>query len=263
MSDEIILELRDLSISFAGKQVLDRINLKVKKGQIIGYIGPNGAGKSTTVKIILGLIEQYQGDVIVFGQNIRETSVQYKKRIGYVPETGEIYQDLTALEYVTFVGQMYEMKAELIEQKLTDLLELFEMKHVLHSRIETFSKGMKQKLLIIASLIHDPDLIFFDEPLSGLDANSVMIIKELMARLARSGKTIFYSSHIMDVVEKISDRILLLNNGTIVADGSFEELRANREGSLEQIFNELTGFDRHEQIADEIVRLIHGADHDE
>ncbi|SEO04666.1 ABC-2 type transport system ATP-binding protein [Amphibacillus marinus] len=260
MRDEKILELKNLSISFGEKHVLKNINLSVNRGQIIGYIGPNGAGKSTTVKIILGLLDKFQGDVYVFDQNIRGGAVDYKRRIGYVPENGEIYEDLTALEYINFTGQMYGLSEEDITLKLQGLMEKFEMEQVIHARIGTFSKGMKQKLLIIASLIHDPDLIFFDEPLSGLDANSVMIIKEMMARLAKAGKTIFYSSHIMDVVEKISDRILLLNNGEIMADGSFEELRAkNQEGSLEQIFNQLTGFDQHEQLAQDIVDIVHGA----
>jgi len=261
MSDETILELKDLSIQFTGNQVLNEINLKVKRGEIIGYIGPNGAGKSTTVKIILGLLSKYSGDVFVFGENIRDHAVDYKRRIGYVPESGEIYDDLTATEYIHFIGQMYGMTLDQIDQKLTALMEKFQLKRVRNSRIANFSKGMKQKLLIIASLIHDPDLIFFDEPLAGLDANSVMIIKEMMDQLAQAGKTIFYSSHIMDVVEKISDRILLLNKGEIIADGSFAELQAkNKEGTLEQIFNQLTGFDQHEETATEIVRIIQGAD---
>ncbi|WP_440896572.1 ABC transporter ATP-binding protein [Amphibacillus sp. Q70] len=264
MSEETILELKDLSIQFIGKQVLNQINVKIKRGEIIGYIGPNGAGKSTTVKIILGLLSDYKGDVIVFGENIRDHPVDYKRRIGYVPENGEIYDDLTATEYIHFIGQMYGMGLEQIEQKFTALLDKFELKAVRHARIATFSKGMKQKLLIIASLIHDPDLIFFDEPLAGLDANSVMIIKEMMDQLAKAGKTIFYSSHIMDVVEKISDRILLLNQGEVMADGSFMELKAkNKEGTLEQIFNQLTGFDQHEQTATDIVRIIQGADQHE
>ena len=260
MSEETILELRDLSIRFGNQQVLNAVNLKVKRGEIIGYIGPNGAGKSTTVKIILGLLHNYHGGVYVFGEHVDKRSIDYKRRIGYVPENGEIYDDLTASEYIQFVGQMYGMTEYEIDHKLDALLEKFELTKVKHTKIANFSKGMKQKLLIIASLIHNPDLLFFDEPLSGLDANSVMIIKEVMDQLARSGKTIFYSSHIMDVVEKISDRIVLLNQGEIIADGSFTDLQAqNKEGTLEQIFNQLTGFDQHEQTATDIVDIIQGA----
>lgn len=261
MSEETILELSDLSIRFGNQQVLNQVNLKVKRGEIIGYIGPNGAGKSTTVKIILGLLANYHGNVFVFGDNIRDNPVDYKRKIGYVPENGEIYDDLTASEYIQFVGQMYGMTEGEIDSKLDALLEKFELTKVKQAKISNFSKGMKQKLLIIASLIHNPDLLFFDEPLSGLDANSVMIIKKMMDQLARAGKTIFYSSHIMDVVEKISDRIVILNQGEIIADGAFTDLQAqNKEGTLEQIFNQLTGFDQHEQTATEIVEIIQGVD---
>lgn len=159
---------------------------------------------------------------------------------------------------------MYGMEPEDIKYKLIRLLEKFDMAESLHKRVSTFSKGMKQKLLIISSLIHDPDLIFFDEPLSGLDANSVMIIKEMMTILAAEGKTIFYSSHIMDVVEKISNRIILLADGNVVADGTFDQLKEkNKEGTLEQIFNQLTGFDQHEQIAADIVAALHGDESNE
>jgi len=261
MSEETILELSDLSIRFGNQQVLNQVNLKIKRGEIIGYIGPNGAGKSTTVKIILGLLTNYHGNVFVFGNNIRDNPVDYKRKIGYVPENGEIYDDLTASEYIQFIGQMYGMDQAEIELKLDALLAKFELTKVKQTKISSFSKGMKQKLLIIASLIHNPDLLFFDEPLSGLDANSVMIIKEMMDQLARAGKTIFYSSHIMDVVEKISDRIVILNQGEIIADGAFTDLQAqNKEGTLEQIFNQLTGFDQHEQTATEIVEIIQGVD---
>ncbi|SDC09776.1 ABC-2 type transport system ATP-binding protein [Pelagirhabdus alkalitolerans] len=263
MNKEPILELSHLSIQFTGKQVLDSINLKVNAGEIIGYIGPNGAGKSTTVKIILGLLSSYKGEVKVFGEIISDKSIDYKRKIGYVPENGELYDDLTAKEYIDFVGQMYGLTMETIDKKLPVLFDEFDLYGVRNKRIGSFSKGMKQKLLIVASLIHNPDLIFFDEPLNGLDANSVMVIKDMMKKLRDAGKTIFYSSHIMDVVEKISDRIILLNQGNIVADGSFEELKAkNEEGSLEDIFNQLTGFDSHGESAENIVSVIQGVEAD-
>lgn len=258
-NQESVLKIEDLTMSFGGNKVLVGIDLEVFRGQIIGYIGPNGAGKSTTVKIMLGLLTGYQGKVDIFGQDIAKSDNSYKRKIGYVPENGEVYDNLTALEYITFVGQMYGMSEEVIEYKTVRLLDKFDMVDALHGRISSFSKGMKQKLLIIASLIHDPELLFFDEPLSGLDANSVMIVKEMMSLLSAEGKTIFYSSHIMDVVEKISNRIVLLKDGKIVADGTFEQLREkNKEGTLEQIFNQLTGFDQHQEIAKEVVSIVHG-----
>lgn len=258
MVKEPIITIKDLRMNYGtGADILKGIDLAIYPGQIIGYIGPNGAGKSTTVKILLGIINKYRGEVKIFGQNILEERVEYKKRIGYVPETAEIFENLTAHEYLTFLGDIYGMNSEDANKKAQKLMELFGIKEHYYSRISSFSKGMKQKLLIIASMIHNPDILFLDEPLAGLDANSVMIFKEILALLAQQGKTIFYSSHIMEVVEKISDRILLINNGQIVADGTFEELKEkSMEGSLEQIFNQLTGFTKHKEIADEFVSLL-------
>lgn len=258
MNREPIITIKDLRMNYGdGEDILKGINLEVYPGQIIGYIGPNGAGKSTTVKILLGIINKYRGEVKIFGENILENRVDYKRRIGYVPETAEIYESLTTHEYLTFLGEIYGMDSEKTEAKALRLMELFGIKEHYHSRISSYSKGMKQKLLIISSMIHNPDILFLDEPLGGLDANSVMIFKEILALLAKQGKTIFYSSHIMEIVEKISDRILLINNGQIVADGTFEELKEkSMEGSLEQIFNQLTGFTRHKEIADEFVSLL-------
>jgi ABC-2 type transport system ATP-binding protein len=255
--DEKVLALKDLTMSYSGKSVLNGINLDVYRGQIIGYIGPNGAGKSTTLKIILGLVDGYRGTVEIFGQDISTTDHTYKQKIGYVPENAEIYDNLTAAEYLTFIGELYGLDRKKAEEKARKLMEQFEMEEVFHSRISSFSKGMRQKVLILSSLLHNPDVIFLDEPLSGLDANSVMVIKDMLESLANQGKTIFYSSHIMDVVEKISNRIVLLVDGKIAADGSFDELKEqSKEGSLEGIFNQLTGFDVHKETADSIVSIV-------
>nr|WP_093133192.1 ABC transporter ATP-binding protein [Salinibacillus kushneri] len=252
-----ILSIQNLEKSYGAKQVLNGIDLTVYQGQIIGYIGPNGAGKSTTVKIMLGLEEHFSGRVEIFGNDISDEHVAYKNRIGYVPEVAEIYDNLTAHEYLTFIGELYGLEFDFVDQKAKKLMDLFGLEDVYHSRISSFSKGMKQKTLIISSLLHNPDLLFLDEPIGGLDANSVMVFKEVLAQLALQGKTIFYSSHIMDVVEKISNRIILLNDGKIVADGSFQELRQqNQEGTLEEIFNQLTGFDEHREMAEEFVSIV-------
>ena len=260
---EKVLSLRNLSMRYGSKQVLDGINLDVHQGEIIGYIGPNGAGKSTTVKIMLGLIEGYTGEVEIFGKRINSNDSSYKKRIGYVPENADVYDNLTAFEYLTFTGQLYGMELAEVEQKSVALLKAFDLDEVIHSRLSSFSKGMKQKVLIISSLLHDPDLLFLDEPLSGLDANSMIIIQEMLRQLAAQGKTIFYSSHIMDLVEKISNRIVLLVAGKVVADGSFEELKElSDEGTLSGIFNQLTGFTHHQSIAEQVVSIMQGDDLD-
>ncbi|GGE44766.1 ABC transporter ATP-binding protein [Pullulanibacillus camelliae] len=258
MKNAPVLVVEDLYKSYDGMYVLNGVNLKVSSGEIIGYIGPNGAGKSTTVKVMLGLTEDYTGRITIFNQDIASGDVAYKRRIGYVPETAELYDSLTAFEYLRFVGQLYGLQEDPVTSKAKKLLELFGLdEDVLHSRISSYSKGMRQKVLIVSSLLHNPDLLFFDEPISGLDANSVMIFKEILSALASQGKTIFYSSHIMDVVEKISHRIILLNEGRIVADGSFEALQAKgQQGSLEEIFNQLTGFDRHRDIAQDFVAVV-------
>ena len=253
----IALELIDLRKSFGAKEVLKGINLKVSKGSIVGYIGPNGAGKSTTVKLIMGLITGYTGEIKIFGEDISKSDESYKKKIGYVPEVPEIYDSLTGKEYLTFVGQLYGIDYEKADEKAKKLMEILGILDAYGKRISSYSKGMKQKLILISSLIHNPEILFLDEPLSGLDANSVMIIKEILAHLAREGKTIFYSSHIMEIVEKISDRIILINNGEIVADGNFEELKSNyKESSLENIFNEVTGFYEYKDLAEKFLSVV-------
>lgn len=255
---EPIISIRNLRKCYGDKEVLKGINLDIYKGELIGYIGPNGAGKSTTVKIILGLIGDYSGEIRIFGEDIKACGVEYKKKIGYVPETADMYENLTAREYLTFIGELYGMGYDEANRKAERLMDLFGIKNVYDARISSYSKGMKQKTLIISALINNPDILFLDEPLSGMDANSVMVFKEVMAELIKMGKTIFYSSHIMDVVEKISKRIILINKGEIIADGTFEDIKdqSMMEGSLEKIFNQLTGFEDHERIAKEIVSTV-------
>lgn len=257
MLDEEVLSIKDLKKNYGSKAVLKGVTFQVNRGQIIGYIGPNGAGKSTTVKIMLGIEEGYSGEVKIFGKDISDGDIEYKRKIGYVPEIAEVYDNLTAQEYLTFIGEMYGLDYELVDYKAQQLMELFGVGEVYHTRIASYSKGMRQKLLIISSLLHNPELLFFDEPINGLDANSVMIFKEILAQLAAQGKTIFYSSHIMDVVEKISSRIILLNDGKIAADGTFSELQQqNNKGSLEDIFNQLTGFSEHKNIGKLFVSIV-------
>jgi ABC-2 type transport system ATP-binding protein len=255
--EEFILTIKDLKKNYGPKGVLNGVSLQVKRGEVIGYIGPNGAGKSTTVKLMLGIEDDYSGEIKIFGHDISDGNIEYKRKIGYVPEIAEVYDNLTGHEYLTFVCELYGLEFELADYKAKSLMDLFGVGEVYHSRIASYSKGMRQKLLIISSLLHNPELLFFDEPINGLDANSVMIFKEIMTQLAAQGKTIFYSSHIMDVVEKISSRIILLHDGKIAADGTFEELKEqNTEGSLEQIFNQLTGFSEHKELGARFVSIV-------
>lgn len=237
--------------------VLNNINLEIQAGEIIGYIGPNGAGKSTTIKILTGLIQDFDGEASVLGLDIRKDTLEIKKRIGYIPENAALYDTLTPLEYLHFVGELYKLERTQIDKKATELLNVFELGNHLDARMTTFSKGMRQKVLLIAGMIHNPSILFLDEPLSGLDANAVILVKEILTKLKQSGKTVFYSSHLMDVVEKISDRIIVINKGEMIANGSFEELsRQEHSGSLEKIFTELTGNKQHEHTAGQFLDIL-------
>lgn len=251
-----VIEIRHLRKAY-GKPVLNGVNLIVEAGTILGYLGPNGAGKSTTIKILTGMIPDFDGEVSVLGWDIRTHPMEVKRRIGYVPEQGALYEVLTPMEYLVFIGQLYGMAAPDIESKAEALLHIFGLQDVRKKRMNSFSKGMKQKVLIIAGLLHNPDLIFLDEPLNGLDANAVLLMKQILAQLAQEGKTIFYSSHLMDVVEKISHRIVILDYGRVVADGTFEDLRKkSHHGSLEDIFKGLTNTRQTETEASHFMDIL-------
>ncbi|HCT30191.1 MAG TPA: ABC transporter [Bacteroidales bacterium] len=248
--DNSMISIRGLVKSFGGTQVLKGIDLEVKPGQVIGYIGPNGAGKSTTVKILCGIITEFEGDIKVFGYDLKTQGIEIKKRIGYVPENGALYDLLTPREYLNFVGTLYGIAKDKLDSRIDQLLSIFGLDKNADQRMDTFSKGMKQKILIMAGIINNPDIIFLDEPLSGLDANSVILVKEMLARLASEGKTIFFCSHLMDVVEKISDRIILINDGKVLADGTFDELKTEKSATLEKLFANLTGNEKSEFNSD-------------
>lgn len=237
-----IIRIRNLRKAYGNQSVLKGIDLEVAAGQIIGYIGPNGAGKSTTIRILAGLDSSFSGEVEVLGYNVKTHPLEVKRRIGYIPEAAEIYEVLTPTEFYELVGGLQDLPWETTLKRARRLEDYLQLKYDADQRIDTFSKGMKQKVLLISGLLHDPELIFLDEPLAGLDANSVIRVKELLQQLTERGKTIFYSSHIMEVVEKISNRIILLNNGVIAANGTFAEINAQaHSGSLENLFAELTG----------------------
>jgi ABC-2 type transport system ATP-binding protein len=253
-----VITIKNLIKVYDSTVVLNDINLEFYAGQITGYIGPNGAGKSTTLKILIGMLEGFGGEVSVLGFDVRKDALEIKKRIGYVPENAMLYEVLTPMEYLLFIGRLYQMADNIIEKRATDLLSILGLKEVINKRMNTFSKGMKQKVLLISGLIHNPEIIFLDEPLSGLDANAVILVKEILAKLKEAGKTIIYSSHIMDVVEKLSDRIIIIDKGEVVADGTFSELKENASSlSLESIFSNLTGNSQEDQtLSNEFVSVL-------
>ncbi len=251
-----IITIRHLAKNYGDKEVLKDINLDIYPGQIIGYIGPNGAGKSTTVKILTGIIQDYEGDVSVFDKPLRGNELEVKSRIGYIPELAELYDLLTPREYLDFVGKLYHLPGTTIDERSQKMMESFGLLPNMDQRMDSFSKGMRQKVLIASGLLHNPSIVIMDEPLSGLDANAVILIKELLQALKQEGKTIFYCSHMMDVVERVSDRIVLINNGGIIADGTIEELRENSADSLERIFSRLTSSGNQVQVADSLAAAL-------
>ena len=239
--ENIVIEIDNLRKNYSENEVLRGINFSVKQGEVIGYLGSNGAGKTTTVKILCGLIHEFTGRVSILGHDLRKDESKIKYRIGYVPENAEMYEQLTPLEYLELVGTLYNLTPDIIREKSGSYLEMFDMVKEQNERMFSFSKGMKQKIHIISGLLHDPDILFLDEPLNGLDANAVIIVKNIIAKFASEGKAVFYCSHLMDIVEKVSSRILLLNKGSIIADGTFDELKElHQTNSLETIFTKLT-----------------------
>ncbi|MBN9298077.1 MAG: ABC transporter ATP-binding protein [Filimonas sp.] len=252
-----IIRLSHVRKFYGSKEVLKGIDLDIYPGQVIGYIGPNGAGKSTTVKILCGLISDYEGSIEIKGVNPKEDPVTAKGYIGYIPELAELYDVLTPAEFLSLMAELYNMDATVAQERMTKMLAAFGLADHMHERMDTFSKGMRQKVLITSGLLHNPDIIILDEPLSGLDANSVIIVKELISKLSKEGKTIFYCSHMMDVVEKVSDRIVLINEGTVIANGTFEELKAQQgDSSLEKIFAHLTAQTSLTDAADQLMNAF-------
>ncbi len=253
---EPIITVRQLNKQYGEKVVLNNINLDIYPGQIIGYIGPNGAGKSTTVKIITGIIHDYSGEVTVLGKNLRDNVLEVKSKIGYIPELAELYDLLTPREYLTFVGKLHHLADHVIEERSQKMLASFGLQGNIDQRMDSFSKGMRQKVLITSGLLHNPSIVIMDEPLSGLDANAVILVKELLQAMKQEGKTILYCSHMMDIVEKVSDRIVLIDNGSIIADGTIDQLKRDNADTLEQIFSRLTSNGDQVRIADDLATAM-------
>ena len=237
------IELNNFSVKYGDFTAVDNISFAAETGKIIGFVGPNGSGKSSTITNIIGLQNNYSGEIKIFGENIKNGN-DYKKRIGYVPEAGELYDVLTGSEYIDFVGKLYGVDGKTIERRAMQLAESFNIAEKLNVRISQYSKGMRQKVLIISALIHNPDILLLDEPLDGLDAQSIAVFKSLLMELAKKGKTIFYSSHIMEIVEEMSENLIVINKGKIIASGTLGEIKQklNKDGlNLAELFQELTG----------------------
>ena len=255
-----MIQTHHLSRSYGPKLALSDLSLRVEPGEILGFLGPNGAGKSTTVKILTGMIRPTSGSASVAGFDIVEQPIEAKKKFGYVPESAAIYDGLTAAEYLELVACLHHLDPKVAEARRHELLELFGLLEVQDQRLTEFSKGMRQKVLLASALLHRPDVLFLDEPLDGLDANAALVVKEVLKQLAAQGKTILFCSHILDVVERICTRIVIINEGRQIADGTSAEIReATGTASLEQAFSKLTGVRDVGQVAAEFLAALEKA----
>lgn len=224
-----MLELSELSKRYGDKVSLDGVSLTVPPGQVYGYVGPNGAGKSTTARILSGLIRPTSGEAKIAGHSVVTDGLAARAHLGYLPESGAIFEKLTPREYLTSVGDLYRLAPAQITQRTEQLLSLFALADRLDERMDTFSKGMKQKIAWCAALLHEPAVLLLDEPLNGLDAEAVRIVKDLLRDYAQKGHTVFYTSHLLDIVEKVCDRVGVLYRGRLIAEGPPLELCAPGE----------------------------------
>jgi ABC-2 type transport system ATP-binding protein len=252
-----MLELRDIGKSFAGIPAVSSVSFAVRPGEVAGYLGPNGSGKSTTMKMITGLIEPTDGHILFDGRPVQHDWIAFKRRMGYVPEEPYLYSHLSGLEYLTMVSQLRGLNPNQAAEKIDGLLRLFTLHGDRHSPISNYSKGMRQKVLLIAALLHDPELILLDEPFSGLDVGSALVMRSLIRELAARGRIVLFSSHELETVERVSSRVIILHHGRVVADDSIERLRTLMAlPTLEEIFSQLAVEQDAAAVSREIAGII-------
>lgn len=252
-----MLEVRNLTKRFGGQNVVDHVHFSVRPGEITGYLGPNGSGKSTTVKMMTGLLHPTEGQILFNGCNIRDDSAGFKRRLGYVPEEPNLYGYLTGLEYLQLAGGLRGLPADQVRPKSNQLLDLLSLHEARWVPISAYSKGMKQRVLIAAALLHDPDVLIFDEAQSGLDIANSLLFHHLLRTLAARGKAILYISHVLELVEKVCEHIVVIYRGRIVADDSVSGLRNLMHlPNLGEIFTQLVEQHDMESRAQEIASVI-------
>jgi len=251
------LELRNVSKRFPGVLAVDNVSFHARAGEVTGYLGPNGSGKSTTMKIITGLMQPTAGEVLFKGAPIGRDLNGYKRSMGYVPEEPHLYQHLTGLEYLTMISQLRDLPAKASERRIDAMLRLLSLRGDRHTPISSYSKGMRQKILLIAALLHNPDLILLDEPFSGLDVATGLVLRSLIEEMARRGKVILFSSHELETVERVSTHVVILHRGKVVADDSIARLRELMAlPTLEDIFSQLALEQDTDAISREIADVI-------
>lgn len=252
-----MLEVSHLTKYYSGIPAIRDVSFTVGSGEVLGYLGPNGSGKTTTVSIAIGLIPPSAGTVRFDGHDIQDDPVAFRRRLGYVPEEPNLYGFLSGREYLQLTGRLREMPERTLNRRIDGLLDLFSIGSAADLPIAAYSKGMRQKILIIAALLHDPDLLVFDEPLSGLDVTTAITFRHLVAALAGRGKIVLYSSHVLEVVEKICSQVVVLYRGRVVAHDSVERLRGLMAlESLEEVFSQLVEERDPEATARDILQVM-------
>ena len=240
-----MLKISNLSKSYAKgtKKAVDSLNLEIKNGEIFGFIGPNGAGKTTTIKMITGILIPDEGEIEINGHSLKSDPIAAKMSMGYVPDNHDIYEMLTGREYLSFMADMYDVPMLKRQERMEQFLKQFELDKAVDSQIKSYSHGMKQKLVITGALLHDPALWILDEPLVGLEPRSAMLLKEQMRAHCAAGNTVFFSTHVLEVAERLCDRIGIVDKGKLIAVGTLDELRSSSGETLESIFLERTAKD--------------------
>jgi ABC-2 type transport system ATP-binding protein len=252
-----MLEVRSLVKRYPGTTAVDGVSFVAKTAEVTGYLGPNGSGKSTTFKMIAGLIEPSDGEILFRGEPIQQDYIAYRQRLGYVPEEPHLYPHLTGAEYLEMVGQLRGIGAERLSEKINGFLRLLSLHADRDVPISSYSKGMRQKVLLAAALLHNPELILLDEPFSGLDVNSALVLRDLIGKLASHGRVVLFSSHELETVERVCSRVVILHKGRIVADDSIKQLRALMSlPTLEEIFSQLAIEQDTAAITQELVELM-------
>lgn len=252
-----MLEVQHLYRSFRGIPAVQDVSFRVASGELVGFLGPNGAGKSTTVKIVTGLLRADHGRVLFEGRDIRDNMVEYRSRLGYVPEEAHLYSYLSGLEYLQLIGRLRGMSERIIDRKATLLLRLLLLESWQHSPISSYSKGMRQRVLIAAALLHDPSLLIFDEPLSGLDVVSGRLFKDLLEMLSAQGKAVLYISHVLETVEQVCHRVVVIGKGKVLADAPPAQLvQLMHLPNLESVFAQLVEQQDTRAAAAQIVEVM-------
>lgn len=254
-----MLQAVQLTKNYLSLPAVQNLSFVLRPGQVLGCLGPNGSGKSTTVKMLTGLLEPTRGVVQFDGQNIRDDLQSYRKKLGYVPEEAHLYPYLSGWEYLEMIGTLRGMPARELELKINSLLQLFSLHSYRHASIGTYSKGMRQRILLIAAVMHNPEIFIFDEPLSGLDVTSALIFKNLVQELGRKGKLVFYCSHVLEVVEKVCTDVLILRRGVVIAQDTVAKIGQIIGQSLENTFLHLVDDVDTTQVARDIVDVMRAA----